>query len=847
MGRNFKEILEEVWPDYVLGKSLGQGSFAAVYEAHRRDGVAVSPSAIKVISVPTSENEVEELRMEGLTGNQTEEYFQSVVDDYKREIKLMDALRTDPHVVNIEDYKVCKVPGEMLWYIFIRMPRLTPLRTEMEKWTEDELEEKVVRMGTDLCKALESCRRFQIIHRDIKPENIFVTPQGDFRLGDFGVARNLGQTTRGLSRRGTPNYMAPELYKGEAIRDFRYAGLVDQYSLGMVLYYVANGMCLPFYPRDRQVISADTRDASFIRRINGDALPPPEKVSRGLGEVILKALSYKPEDRYATPEEMLKALEGYTRESRDLPLSAAMDKWTRDEIGTRVAGLGIDLCGALEDSRTSRILPDDIRPENIYVSPEGKCYFGDSGTAAAGEDRTVIVKDRNAALEYISPEGFGGKSAGLLMEEQYALGMVLYYAANGGRLPFMAKEAEALSLPERDNANARRLRGDALPPPANASKELSAVILKALSHNPGDRYAGLKKMSKDLGKARDAARPAGSGGPAKPARPAGGGDSSKPARPAGGGGSAKPRRSRWPLIIAAVCLLAALGVGVWQLPNIRAMINNLKPVPTSAPVTAPVSTPTPAPSPTPTPTPVSTPTPTSVPTPRPEERSQTDLNALIMEKLAAAGLAWPCDETALAAAQKAVPELKDCLYVIFPGDLNNDRMTDARDAELMDRYLMSVAADASGAGVPDEKGIERLMNGDLDGDGLVTSKDQAELNGRLESLLSENPAIRDGFILARLEEEGLPWPSAEVELSSVLEQLPWLNGYLYVGKKGDINGDGIVNVQDYVILMRLLQGNDGINVKCYANGDLDGDWKVTSADLAIFQQMQNAGEEQPSP
>ena len=313
MGRNFKEILEEVWPDYVLGKSLGQGSFAAVYEAHRRDGVAVSPSAIKVISVPTSENEVEELRMEGLTGNQTEEYFQSVVDDYKREIKLMDVLRTDPHVVNIEDYKVCKVPGEMLWYIFIRMPRLTPLRTEMEKWTEDELEEKVVRMGTDLCKALESCRRFQIIHRDIKPENIFVTPQGDFRLGDFGVARNLGQTTRGLSRRGTPNYMAPELYKGEAIRDFRYAGLVDQYSLGMVLYYVANGMCLPFYPRDRQVISADTRDAAFLRRINGDTLPPPENVSRGLQKIILKALSYKPEDRYATPEEMLKALEKTTR------------------------------------------------------------------------------------------------------------------------------------------------------------------------------------------------------------------------------------------------------------------------------------------------------------------------------------------------------------------------------------------------------------------------------------------------------------------------------------------------------------------------------------------------------
>ena len=133
------------------------------------------------------------------------------------------------------------------------------------------------------------------------------------------------------------------------------------------------------------------------------------------------------------------------------------------------------------------------------------------------------------------------------------------------------------------------------------------------------------------------------------------------------------------------------------------------------------------------------------------------------------------------------------------------------------------------------------MNGDLDGDGMVTSKDQAELNGWLENLLSEDPVTRDSFILARLKEEGLPWPVTEGELSSVLERLPWLNGYLYVGKKGDLNGDGIVNVQDYVILMRLLQENEEVNVKYYANGDLDGDWEVTSADLAVFQQAQGAG------
>ena len=193
------------------------------------------------------------------------------------------------------------------------MPRRTPLREEMEKWQEEELEDRVVRLGTDLCRALESCRRRTIVHMDIKPENIYVTSDGDYCLGGFDSAVNLGQSNGRLSRRGTPNYMAPELYKGEDIRDFNAASLVDQYSLGELLYYAANGMRLPFYPRDTQVFSADTRDAAFTRRISGDKLPPPENVSGGLQKVILRAMSYNPGDRYATPGEMRKALEELIR------------------------------------------------------------------------------------------------------------------------------------------------------------------------------------------------------------------------------------------------------------------------------------------------------------------------------------------------------------------------------------------------------------------------------------------------------------------------------------------------------------------------------------------------------
>lgn len=62
-------------------------------------------------------------------------------------------------------------------------------------------EDDVLRLGIDLCKALEYCQCQNIIHRDIKPENIFVSRFGEFKLGDFGIARELERTMSGLSKK----------------------------------------------------------------------------------------------------------------------------------------------------------------------------------------------------------------------------------------------------------------------------------------------------------------------------------------------------------------------------------------------------------------------------------------------------------------------------------------------------------------------------------------------------------------------------------------------------------------------------------------------------------------------
>lgn len=73
------------------------------------------------------------------------------------------------------------------------MELLTPLLDYLNNNSISERE--VLKIGIDICRALEVCNQKKIIHRDVKPENIFISSTGDFKLGDFGIARTLEKTS----------------------------------------------------------------------------------------------------------------------------------------------------------------------------------------------------------------------------------------------------------------------------------------------------------------------------------------------------------------------------------------------------------------------------------------------------------------------------------------------------------------------------------------------------------------------------------------------------------------------------------------------------------------------------
>lgn len=297
-----KDIPVSVWPEWELIEKIGEGSFGKVYKAKRTERGRSFYSAIKIISIPASKGELDSVRSEMNNEQSTREYFRNLVEDCIQEIYTMEHFCGNSHVVSFEDFKVVEYLDEIGWDISIRMEYLTSF---MDYCTGKELTEKeVIKLGCDLAMALIYCRKLNIIHRDVKPENIFVSRFGDFKLGDFGIAREQAHTMSNMSKKGTYSYMAPEIYKGE-----KYDSSIDIYSLGIVLYKLMNQNRLPFLSLDKQLITYRDKETALARRMAGEKMPAPVNASAAFSHIILKACAYEPGKRYRKPEDMLRDLE----------------------------------------------------------------------------------------------------------------------------------------------------------------------------------------------------------------------------------------------------------------------------------------------------------------------------------------------------------------------------------------------------------------------------------------------------------------------------------------------------------------------------------------------------------
>ena len=289
---------------YTVSEKLGVGAFGTVYKVVKINAAGQYVRALKHITIPTEKQYNSVLNSMGGDVSKADSYFSQMLNNIVAEIRILNDLSEKgvQHIVRYYENDILTTENPKRYDIFILMEYLTTLEDYINR--ENFLVRDVVKLGLDVLYGLQSCHDNGVIHRDIKDENIFVSDKGEYKIGDFGVSKVLKDSSKAESLKGTPNFLAPEVYLGKEI----YTKSVDLYSLGIVLYRLLNYNRNPFLPHFPDQYFARDEDRAFEERMSGKIPTLPSLGGEEIGRVIVKAISRSTE-RFQTANEFIKALE----------------------------------------------------------------------------------------------------------------------------------------------------------------------------------------------------------------------------------------------------------------------------------------------------------------------------------------------------------------------------------------------------------------------------------------------------------------------------------------------------------------------------------------------------------
>ena len=283
---------------YRLDELIGIGGMAVVYKA---TDVSVNNQiyAIKMLKEEAACDEV-------------------VVKRFRNECRA-ESMLNHKNIVSVYDVST---KGELKYMVMEYVYGMTLKKYLIGNNGPLELDE-ILRYTAQILRALRVAHSEGIIHRDIKPQNIMVLGDGKIKVMDFGIAKLPNAETVTVTDKavGTVYYMSPEQASGKSI-DPR----SDIYSLGAMLYELATGE-MPF--------KGDTPVAILMKHVNEKPVPPRvlnPKIPVGLEQIIMCAMSKKPQDRFDNVETMYAYIKELQRDKKikfdELPSNSAWENFT---------------------------------------------------------------------------------------------------------------------------------------------------------------------------------------------------------------------------------------------------------------------------------------------------------------------------------------------------------------------------------------------------------------------------------------------------------------------------------------------------------------------------------------
>ncbi len=262
---------------YRIERLLGQGAMGSVYLG--RDPELDRPVAIKTVK----DLDLEEKRL------------RTFLERFKNEARAAARL-SHPAIVAVYDVGEDSTVGPYLVFEYVAGSTLKQIVRSRGPLSPAD----AVRIGRQLAAALDTAHAAGIIHRDIKPDNILVSPAGDAKLADFGVARVPDAAlTREGQFLGTPCYAAPE-----TLEEGLYGPHTDHFSFAAVLYEMVSGTRA--FPGDDAIKVA--HNVVNIDPVLPSEAAPSARIPKEVDRVVMRGLSKDPEARYGSAGEIVEAL-----------------------------------------------------------------------------------------------------------------------------------------------------------------------------------------------------------------------------------------------------------------------------------------------------------------------------------------------------------------------------------------------------------------------------------------------------------------------------------------------------------------------------------------------------------
>ncbi|MEM1180948.1 MAG: serine/threonine-protein kinase, partial [Acidobacteriota bacterium] len=267
---------------YRLERRIGSGGMASVYLAARADGLFDQQVALKIVR-PDRPSE-------------------AVLQRFHHERRILASLE-HPHIARLFDGGTTE---EGLPYLVMEFVEGEPITVHGQARRLDV--DARLELFVTVCAAVQAAHQALVVHRDLKPSNILVTPDGDVKLLDFGIAKVLVSDDEDLTSPGerpmTPAYASPEQIVGEPV-----TAASDVFALGVLLFEMLS---------DQAPFPADGHPLETMRAVLQDTPPPASEVApsrrrrrlRGdLDAIIAKALAKEPASRYGSAAELARDVE----------------------------------------------------------------------------------------------------------------------------------------------------------------------------------------------------------------------------------------------------------------------------------------------------------------------------------------------------------------------------------------------------------------------------------------------------------------------------------------------------------------------------------------------------------